>query len=306
MIWLLPILLAAGFALPFIIERRRPDMDDTARAAAPGMFAELSDGLTHYRWHGPDDGPVLVCIHGLTTPGYVWDALMPSLAEAGFRVLRYDLYGRGHSDRPRGAQTRAFFIRQLRDLLQHQGIGGGITLLGYSMGGSIATVFAAAEPERVGRLILLAPAGVIHAPGRLAELARRVPVLGDWLMLALSGAELRRSARTQSGPPDVVADFAERQAIETGRRGYLPAVLSSSRNMLAETLEEEHRALAALGVPVAAIWGQDDTVIPIRALGRLAEWNRNARQATVAGAGHGLTYTHPSDVIEALADVISD
>lgn len=306
MIWGLLILLVIGFAVPFVLERRRPEMDAAARDLAPGKFAELSDGLTHCRWHGPDDGPVLVCIHGLTTPSYVWDALVPPLAEAGFRVLRYDLYGRGYSDRPRGAQTRAFFIRQLRDLLQHEGIQRGISLLGYSMGGSIATVFAAAEPERIERVILLAPAGMIHAPGRLAKVARKLPVLGDWLMLALGGAQLRRGAMAQSGPPDVIADLANRQAIETGLRGYLPAVLSSSRNILAETLEEEHRALAALRVPVAAIWGQDDTVIPISALGRLAEWNRSARQATIPGAGHGLAYTHSVEVIDALGQVLED
>lgn len=304
MIGMLLILLVAGFAAPFFIERLRPEMDDDARAAAPGQFVSLSDGLTHYQWHGPADGPVLACVHGLTTPSYVYSALVPSLAEAGFRVLTYDLYGRGFSDRPKGAQTRAFFIRQLRELLQDQGIGDGVMLMGYSMGGSVATVFAAAEPTWVNRLILLAPAGMIHNPGRLAELARKIPVLGDWLILALGGWQLRRGARMQSGPPEVVADMADRQVLETSLRGYLPAVLSSQRNLLAETLEEEHRALAALGMPIAAIWGEADTVIPISALGKLAEWNRDARQVVIPGAGHGLAYTHPAEVIEAIAEVL--
>ncbi|MCG6901436.1 MAG: alpha/beta hydrolase [Rhodobacter sp.] len=306
MIWLLPVLLVIVIAAPFVMERRRREMDASARGMAPGKFAELSDGLTHYRWDGPADGPVLVCIHGLTTPGYVWDRLVPLLAEAGFRVLRYDLYGRGFSDRPRGAQTRAFFIRQLRELLQHQGVDRGITLFGYSMGGSIATVFAAAEPDRIDRLILLAPAGMIHVPGKLAELACRFPLLGDWLMLAFGGAQLRRGAHAQPGPPDVVAGIAARQDIETGFRGYLPAVLSSSRNMLAESLKEDHRALAAIGLPVVAIWGQDDSVIPITALGRLTEWNRNVSHATIAGAGHGLAFTHPVEVTDALGKALAD
>jgi len=105
------ILLGVVAITPFVIERRKPDMDDSIRDLAPNEFAKLSDGHTHYQWHGDPDGPVLVCVHGLTTPSFVWEALLPGLTEAGYRVLTYDLYGRGMSDRPKGAQTRSFFMR---------------------------------------------------------------------------------------------------------------------------------------------------------------------------------------------------
>jgi len=300
MIWPVLILLVLVAGLPFLAERRRPDMDDIRRGTAPGDFAELGDGMTHYRWAGPQDGPVLVCVHGLSTPSHVFDWLVPGLARMGFRVLSYDLYGRGFSDRPRGAQTRSFFIRQLRELLQHQGVAGDITLLGYSMGGSIATVFACEEPERLRRLILLAPAGLIHTPGVLAEAARRLPGIGDWLMLGFGGAQLRRGARMQPAQAPVLRALTDLQDAETRMRGYLPAVLSSQRNMLAETLEDEHRALAEQGVPVQAIWGEMDTSIPLRAMGKLVECNRDAHQVTIRGAGHGLGYTHPDEVLAAI------
>ncbi len=304
--WLVLILLAAAAVAPFVAERRRPDMDDDVRALAPGRFAALSDGQTHYQWQGPADGPVLVCVHGLTTPAYVWDRLAPALAEAGFRVLTYDLFGRGYSDRPRGRQTRSFFIRQLRELLQHEGVGGPVSVIGYSMGGSIATIFAAEEPDRVDRLILLAPAGMIHAPGRLAAIARRLPVVGDWLMLTFGGAQLRGVARELARAAPDLAGVAERQGAETAWRGYLPAVLSSQRNLLAETLEEEHRAIAASGLPVLAIWGREDKVIPITAMGRLTEWNRDVRHGVIEGAGHALGLTHATEVIEELARLLAE
>lgn len=306
MIWPVLILLALAAGLPFLAERRKPDMDKATRAEAPGQFAELSDGKTHYQWDGPKDGPkdrpVLVCIHGLTTPSVVFRALVPGLVALGYRVLTYDLYGRGFSDRPRGAQTRHFFIRQLRDLLQDQGVEGGITFLGYSMGGSIATVFAYEEPERVSRLILLAPAGLVHVPGVMAKVAQAVPVFGDWLVLTLGGWLLRRGARGQMAHSSIVRELSQLQAAEVVRRGYLPAVLSSQRNMLAEGLEEEHRALADADIPVQAIWGELDSVIPIRALGKLTECNRNVRQSVINGAGHGLGYTHADEVLGAIEE----
>jgi pimeloyl-ACP methyl ester carboxylesterase len=65
----------------------------------------------------------------------------------GHRVLTYDLYGRGYSDRPGGEQDARFFIRQLEDLLEHQGVTQPVTLLGYSMGGAIGAAFAAKHPR---------------------------------------------------------------------------------------------------------------------------------------------------------------
>lgn len=81
-------------------------------------------------------GPVAVCVHGLTTPSFVWHGLARGLATFGYRVLIYDLYGRGYSDRAPGHQDQAYFLQQLNDLLEDQQIKGDITLLGYSMGGA--------------------------------------------------------------------------------------------------------------------------------------------------------------------------
>lgn len=299
MIWLLLILLAISAAVPFVVERRKPDMSDALRATAPGQFARLSDGKTHYQWHGPKTGRVLVCIHGLTTPSFVYNALLPGLTDLGYRVLTYDLYGRGFSDRPRGVQTRSFFIRQLRDLLQDQGVVTPVTLIGYSMGGGIATVLAAEEPHRINRLILLAPVGMEYRITALNDVIRRSGSFGLWLMLAFGGAMLRRGTRD----PSIPKDLARRMADETRLRGYLPAVLSSQRNFLAAPLEEEHRIIAADGVPILAIWGETDTIIPLSALGQLVQWNRDARNVTVPGAGHGLAFTHPDAVLDPIRDV---
>lgn len=283
---------------PFLAEQRKPDMDERVRGMVPGSFTLLSDGHTHYQWHGPAGGPVLVCVHGLTTPSYVFDALLPGLTQAGFRVLTYDLYGRGRSDRPAGAQTRSFFIRQLRELLQDQGVGGQISILGYSMGGSIATVFAAEEPERVSQLILLAPAGMVYRPSALAKAIQRAGPFGTWAMLAFGGGELRRAAGD--------GELGKRQIKEIGWRGYLPAVLSSQRHMLSESLGEEHAAIQSAGTRVCAIWGELDRVIPLSAMGKLAEWNRTAQQTVIPGAGHALAVTHATEVLEALADLLND
>ena len=109
MIVFLVVLVSLIIVLPFAFESRRKVMGPEDRRDAPGEFIELSQGITHYQWHGPVRGPIAVCVHGLTTPSFVWQGLTAGLTAMGYRVLTYDLYGRGYSDRPKGDQTDAFF-----------------------------------------------------------------------------------------------------------------------------------------------------------------------------------------------------
>jgi len=301
MIWTLILLALAAIAIwPFAREALRKPMDADARRTAPGDFVQLPQGITHYRWVGPVRGPVAVCVHGLTTPSMVWDAVAQGLALMGFRVLVYDLYGRGYSDRAPGLQDQDFFLRQLVVLLHDQGITVDVTLLGYSMGGAFVSAFAARHPDRARRLILLAPAGMGHDLDKLAKFTRDTPVLGDWLMLLRYPSAHRQGTEAERALPSEVEGIIDYQQAELGKRGFIPAVLSSLRGILPRPLEEAHRQISREGIPVLAIWGREDKVIPLRAMGQLAQWNRMARHEVIDGAGHGLTYTHASAVLRAI------
>jgi pimeloyl-ACP methyl ester carboxylesterase len=297
--------MAAGIALglgglPVWRETRRTSVS-MLKSSAPGRFACLSQGETHYQWFGPQDGPVTVCVHGLTTPSFVWRGLLPYLIETGQRVLTYDLYGRGWSDAPRGTQTGAFHARQLGDLLTHEGQTAPVTLVGYSMGGAVVTSFAAMAPQKVRRLILLAPAGMGHRLGGLAPFAARTPLLGDWLFHMRYPAMLRAGIEAERALPGSITNIADLQLAELHRRGYLGAVLSSLRGQLAGPLNSEHQNIAESGLSVCAIWGEQDTVIPLTGKDTLTEWNSAARHVVLPGAGHGLTYTHANDVARAMS-----
>ena len=299
MIWVLVVVLSV-LAVPVTIELMRSPMNDARQDKAPGQFALLSQGRTHFEWLGPERGPVAVCIHGLTTPSFVWRGMAKGLALMGFRVLIYDLYGRGYSDTAMGRQDAKFFLTQLDDLLLNQNVTGPVTLLGYSMGGAIAACFAAANPGRIRQLILLAPAGMQELSGRQLTLARDIPVLGDWLFLAVFPTILRRGIDAEAGLPGSVPGITDLQHAETDRRGYFPSVLSSLRGLLRHPLEDAHRAIAAAGIPTLAIWGAEDDVISLGCKTTLAEWNPQAVQTVVADAGHGLTYTHTDAVLDAI------
>ena len=284
---------------PFAAEALRTPMSRETQERAPGEFSESPHGRTHYRWVGNENDPVAVCIHGLSTPSYIFAGTELALAAIGYRVLTYDLFGRGFSDRVTGKQNMDFFLRQLRNLLDDQGVTGPVTVVGYSMGGAIATAFAAEEGTRVKSLILLAPAGLLPTYNRFLDRIWTAPLLGDWLTLVAGGWALCRELASQIEDPTIIPDLLDRQAAETWTRGYLPAILSSRRNILTETLDDDHAAIRDYGTPVLALWGTDDPVIPINSMARLSELNPRCNHFQIKRAGHAFPQTHPAKVTEA-------
>lgn len=114
------------------------------RHNAPGKFIRLSKGYTHYETAGAKtEEPVVLFIHGFSVPYYMWDHNFMVLAQAGFRVIRYDLFGRGLSDRPRATHNQELFVTQLQELLEGLAIKEPIHIIATSMGGAVAAAFTA-------------------------------------------------------------------------------------------------------------------------------------------------------------------
>ncbi|MGB0900360.1 alpha/beta fold hydrolase [Halocynthiibacter sp.] len=305
MLWfsilILPVLGVAVF--PFVREALRPDVAQVrAKTNRPGQLSALPSGKTWYNWDGPADGPVAVCVHGLSTPSFVWGAAVEALTDQGFRVLTYDLYGRGLSDRASGEQSVDFHLRQLNELLTDQKVADGFTLLGYSMGGAIVTCFAARFPGRLKQAVIIAPAGLGHDLGGTSAYVTKHPgFIANWLMQTRGAAELREGIRSEAaGFISAVPDIWDLQAEELTVKGYIPAITSSLQYFLRGDLRAEHETIREAGLPLLAIWGESDTVIPIECRDTLVGINPHATQVTIPDAPHGLTYTHPGDLGAAL------
>ena len=299
MIWVLICLLVLGVAFaPYIAERRRLVMDDAARADAPGAFIDLKHGRTHYRYFGPQSAPLAVCVHGLTTPSFVFEALADGLVAKGYRVLVYDHYGRGFSDRPTAAQDREFFVSHLDELLNALGEHEKFLLIGYSMGGAVAAAYTAAFAQRVRNLVLVAPAGMGHQLGPLANFIRVMPGIGDWLFMAGYGRSHRKGTEKERALHSAVPFVVDRQQRELQYRGFLPSVLSSLRNGLRAQAKADHQSIHEAGTKVVAIWGAADDVIPLDCKDKMAGWNPAAEQVVVPDEGHSLPYTHPDAVLD--------
>ena len=145
-------------------------------------------------------------------------------------------------------------------------------------------------------MVLFVPAGMGHDLGLSARITQKIPVIGDWLFHLAYPRTLRKGAEQESVLPSTVPNITDRQIEELGYRGFLRSILSSLRGALAETREADHRKLQHLGIPVLGIWGRKDTVIPIACRARLTDWNSDVIHIELPDAGHGLVYTHTSEL----------
>jgi len=167
----------------------------------------------------------------------------------------------------------------------------------------IATDFAARFPSRAKNVVLVCSAGLGYAPDQVESFMTRTPFVGEWMMRLVFETRMRRALAEQSDGQ--VAGITKAKTVELTRRGFADAVLSAQRHMLSRDQTEEHRELAKRGVSVGAIWAELDTVIPLQAMGRLAQINRGALQEMVDLASHNLPHTHAQEVVQMVHDVAS-
>jgi pimeloyl-ACP methyl ester carboxylesterase len=133
-------------------------------AQAPTVLRVVVNGLEHrvLEWAPPEQPPALphataLLIHGFMDGGATWDLVAPTLAAAGFRVLAPDLRGYGETARVGAGGYYHFldYVFDVADLVDDVIVPSPLYLVGHSMGGTVATLYAGTFPERVTKLALL-------------------------------------------------------------------------------------------------------------------------------------------------------
>ncbi|KAI2466145.1 Alpha/Beta hydrolase protein [Annulohypoxylon bovei var. microspora] len=120
-----------------------------------------------YEW-GPADGEKVLFVHGDATPCLIFSKIAQGLVDAGYRVMLFDLWGRGYSDTPLDCRhdVRLFASQILLALasspLSWMGSGTSFSIVAFSLGGPIALAFASAFPSSIQSLVLLGPAGLLR------------------------------------------------------------------------------------------------------------------------------------------------
>ncbi|HJS20852.1 MAG TPA: alpha/beta hydrolase [Anaerolineales bacterium] len=239
------------------------ELNDEARRLKAGSFVQLLDGVTHYELSNPSQDQTVVLVHGFSVPYFIYDPTFQFLSENNFRVLRYDLFGRGFSDRPDTKYNIDLFVRQLEDLLDTQHLTGSVSLIGLSMGGPITATFTARHPQRVEKLVLIDPAGARQL--FLSKILRiaAAPVIGETILSLVGNGGIVRKIASDSLEGKLDKHFQERYLEQIQYKGFRHAILSTIRNHVLDSCIDIYRNVGSMKKPALLIWGRHDTIVPL-------------------------------------------
>ena len=278
-------------------------IDDAVREAAPGQFVELTKGFTQYEIAGSTDQAVTVLIHGFSVPYFIWDPTFEGLVSAGLRVLRYDLYGRGYSDRPDIVYNQACYEQQLVNLLSELDITKPVNLIGLSMGGAIAIGFADKYPELVEKLVFIDPAGM---PMKQSPLMNLIHIwgLGEWLFDKFADKLIVARLAKDFYTRNKVSELQTKYRVQMQYRGFKRALISTLRNGPLQTMAETYARVGLHPRPVLLIWGTEDRTVPFEISHQVRSALPNAEFHAIEGTGHIPHYEQPVLVNQLLIEFL--
>ena len=276
---------------------RRQDLTAQTRKELPGSFVELSVGVTHYELRGDTEGKNVVLIHGNAAPYVTWDNTIEDLCDAGFRVLRYDLFGHGYSDRPKLPRYDShLYNTQLTELLSSLGIPYPILVVGTSQGGSVGACFASENPRKVKKLALLSPFFDSFEGSRgVAALLLKTPLVGELVLqlvgdskiIDLSGAVLSADKKTA----------LEREVAKQFRfRGKRRAILANWRGGSLNDATSCYESVREQGIQTLLTWGNLDKSISGDSMSRLRDLLPAIEYHEFEGAGHLAHHEFPDRI----------
>lgn len=266
-----------------------------------GETVAVGDLEIHYRNHGPVAGDAVVFVHG-SGPGASghsnFKKNIDAFVAAGHWVIVPDLPGFGYSSKPTDLDyTTVFFSSHLVGLLDALGVEK-FALVGNSLGGAISIRAALDHPDRVQKLILMAPGGIEELETYMAMPAM-ARMISNFVDGALDRDGLRRVLETLVYDPSHVTDALvdERWAI---LQDQPPEVL---RRMIVPNMETE---LSRIRCPVLSFWGVEDEMLPASGGLKITRACRPSRHIELSECGHWVMVEHTRAFNAACLDFLAN
>lgn len=276
-----------------------PDLTGAATAGGRISWRELDGVRTRILDAGPRDGQAVVLLHGVGGHLEAFGRLVSALA-ATFRVVAVDLPGHGWSDAPDRDYEVDGYLPHVHALIDELGLGRP-DLVGLSLGGWIAGRLAITAPERVRRLVLVAPGGVRADPAVMHALR----TLSTAAAAAPSTESVRARLEWLMADPSTVTDdlVATRLAIyqRPGHAEAMRQVLCLQDPAIRERNLIPPAEWARITAPTLVLWGTQDATGPAQTGASLAGWIPGARFRQITGAGHWPQFERPEEVNSAIS-----
>jgi pimeloyl-ACP methyl ester carboxylesterase len=255
-------------------------------------------------------GPALLLLHGLGCDHTTWSPVIARLSRR-FTVIAPDLLGHGASDKPRADYTLGGYANGMRDLLAVLGIDR-VTVVGHSFGGGVAMQFAYQFPQHTERLMLIAPGGIgrevnpilraltLPGAGAVLAIAATAPVFGAVRLLGACARAARLPGTADI--PGAMSVLAGKQ--DARERDAFLHVLRAVVDGRGQVVTMTDRAYLASNMPTCVMWGERDTVLPVRQAETARRIIPGVRIEIVPGGGHFPHEEFPDRFASVLTDFV--
>jgi pimeloyl-ACP methyl ester carboxylesterase len=259
-------------------------------------WAELGEGTRH---------PPLVLLHGLTDSYLSWRPVAAELARDRL-VLMPDLPGCGLSGRPNVSYKLEWQAHMIARWLELRGLAT-VDFVGHSYGGGVAQMLLLVCPQRIRRLVLVAPGGLGRGVGfwlKLATFPKAVECWGQPFM-AFGTRRALGGGRHPSAREDMAA-----LSIMNSERGTARAFSRMVRDVIDWRGQTRYFLQRAMEIrafpPIAVFWGERDSLIPASHGRAFVEVMAGAVFRPFPGCGHYLHQEDSKEFVEATLAFLDD
>lgn len=270
------------------------------------MAAPVSTPTPSVHLHIEDtggDGRAVLLIHGWPLSGQAWQAQVPVLQAAGYRVVTYDRRGFGRSDKPDSDYSYNTLADDLRQVILERGLQQ-VTLVGFSMGGGeVARYIERYGESRVHSVVFAAavPPCLMQSPGNPEG-----PLTPEKAHASRQALEQDREAFFDTFTHNFFSANGVLQVSEEARQEAVALCRQSAQHAALACMDAFHTTdfredLKKLTVPTLVIHGDADAIVPIAGSGeRTHHAVPHSQMVRVTGAPHGLNVSHAQAFNEAL------
>jgi pimeloyl-ACP methyl ester carboxylesterase len=257
---------------------------------------------------GPEDGPLVVLLHGFPEFWYAWRKTIPALAAKGFRVAVPDQRGYNESDRPPG--VRAYVLDELaKDVVGLISALGrrDACIVGHDWGAAVAWWLAMRFSASVSRLVILdVPHPLVMRRFLIsdpAQLARswymgffQLPALPEKVIAANDFAMFAEKAFGIARPGTFTAEEIEEYKHAWRKPGAMTAMLHWYRAIRYVIRDQPTAEEVRIRMPALVIWGEDDAQVPVDMAAPSVGFCDHGRLEVIENATHWVQHEEPERV----------
>ena len=254
-LFLLFIFVVIPTCLYFALDRENIEISEF-RLSSGYQKVKLTDGITSYKDIGDKNNKVIVLVHGATFGSLAYEEYVNVFVENNYRVITYDQFGRGFSDRVHSGVSIELMEKQLKELIEHCEVEN-VILYGVSFGAAVVAKYAANNPENISFIGYQVP--LINSANVPLLSIVKIPLYGDLLSRGfLVPGVLKRIEEYEDLMSKKLLDHYIRQFEVKGTENFFKQFFLG--NAMGNRLND-HNIIGSKSIPSYFAYAEDDEEI---------------------------------------------